>query len=506
MSLAVLSNQTLPLPILLDTVRHAETGHLSLDQARNARSTAGAIGPYQFLERYLPEFGYGMPTNIPVADVQDPARARELAGQYITGYSQHHDFQTPLQKLVAYNMGPNAAAEWITRGENVSELPAETQDYIRRAAAFLTTATNQNQTIEEPKMSDFTYFGIPITSDIASQLQSVHEINKQRLSPEAAAVVPYFENQLKPNASATAVQENVLEAMQNKQMKGAPSNAPAPVLNPAPQASGATTSPALTDPVYIPITQAAGFSANPQPAVSNRRDMSALAMTPPKPIGMNEMLIRMGAAGLGASAKGGLQSLEAIGSTYGAIQDANRQAGLDAYKAQMSALGKQKKGGTADTSPYTGAVLDSIDVIEGYLEGQGANAVFNNPFNDVTGPFGAMFSNVPGMPAYNVAAQVDTIEAAIGFDRLQAMRDASPTGGALGQVSEMELRLLKSSLGSLRQAQTATEFKRALSRIKEHYLDVVHGKGNRPGGTTQKSGGTTSLNQDDQALIDKYLN
>ena len=94
-------------------------------------------------------------------------------------------------------------------------------------------------------------------------------------------------------------------------------------------------------------------------------------MTPPKPIGMNEMPIRMGAAGLGASAKGGLQSLEAIGSTYGAIQDANRQAGLDAYKAQMSALGKQKKGGTADTSPYTGAVLDSIDVIEGYLEGQG---------------------------------------------------------------------------------------------------------------------------------------
>ena len=56
--------------------------------------------------------------NIPVADVQDPARARELAGQYITGYSQHHDFQTPLQKLVAYNMGPNAAAEWIAREEH----------------------------------------------------------------------------------------------------------------------------------------------------------------------------------------------------------------------------------------------------------------------------------------------------------------------------------------------------------------------------------------------------
>lgn len=489
MSLGVLSNQTLPLPILLDTVRHAETGHLSLNQARNARSAAGAIGPYQFLERYLPEFGYGMPTNIPVADVQDPARARELAGQYITGYSQHHDFQTPLQKLVAYNMGPNAAAEWIARGENIAELPAETQQYITRAAAFLTQQNQQQQNTEEPQMAETTLYGFEFDPQQAAYLEAMGQSG---------------------NAASRAMAERIANERINGMMAQAGAS---PVASTSPAliqgANAATPAPALTNatssPVYIPITEAAGFSTSPQ-VPTNRRDMSALAMTPPKPIGMNEMLIRMGAAGLGASAKGGLQSLEAIGNTYGAIQDANRQAGLDAYKAQMSALGKQKKGGTADTSPYTGAVLDSIDVIEGYLEGQGENALFNNPFNDVTGPFGAMFSNVPGMPAYNVAAQVDTIEAAIGFDRLQAMRDASPTGGALGQVSEMELRLLKSSLGSLRQAQTATEFKRALSRIKEHYLDVVHGKGNRPGGTTQQSGGSTSLNQDDQALIDKYLN
>ena len=122
MSLGILSDPTLPFPILLDTVRHAETGHLSLDQARNARSRAGAIGPYQFLERFLPEFGYGMPANIPVADVQDPARARELAGQYITGYSLHHDFTTPLQKLVAYNMDHRLLRR-IARGEKINELP-----------------------------------------------------------------------------------------------------------------------------------------------------------------------------------------------------------------------------------------------------------------------------------------------------------------------------------------------------------------------------------------------
>ena len=67
--------------------------------------------------------------------------------------------------------------------------------------------------------------------------------------------------------------------------------------------------------------------------------MSAMSMVPsPQQIGFNEMLIRMGAAGLGGSAEGGLQALGAIGDTYGAIQDANRATGLAAYQAQMEAL------------------------------------------------------------------------------------------------------------------------------------------------------------------------
>ena len=64
-----------------------------------------------------------------------------------------------------------------------------------------------------------------------------------------------------------------------------------------------------------------------------------MSMVPsPQQIGMNEMLIRMGAAGLGASAEGGLQALGAIGDTYGQIQDANRATGLAAYQAQMEAM------------------------------------------------------------------------------------------------------------------------------------------------------------------------
>ena len=47
------------------------------------------------------------------------------------------------------------------------------------------------------------------------------------------------------------------------------------------------------------------------------------------------------------------------------------------------------------------------------------------------------------------------------------MRDNSPTGGALGQVSEWELVLLQSVLGSLEQAQTKEQFVYNLDRLQK---------------------------------------
>ena len=100
----------------------------------------------------------------------------------------------------------------------------------------------------------------------------------------------------------------------------------------------------------------------------------------------------------------------------------------------------------------------------------------------VTGVFSAA-SAIPGTKAHDVARTLDTIKANIGFDKLQAMRDASPTGGALGQVSERENILLQSTFGSLAQSQSGDQFKRNLKRLKETYLDIVHGKGKRPVGS-----------------------
>lgn len=83
-----------------------------------------------------------------------------------------------------------------------------------------------------------------------------------------------------------------------------------------------------------------------------------------------------------------------------------------------------------------------------------------------TGIFGGAAAYVPGTKAYDLRQLLETIRANVGFDRLQQMREASPTGGALGQVSDAENRLLQSTAGSLDPKQSREQLQRNLRRIK----------------------------------------
>lgn len=85
------------------------------------------------------------------------------------------------------------------------------------------------------------------------------------------------------------------------------------------------------------------------------------------------------------------------------------------------------------------------------------------------GPVGAISKAVPGTPAFNLAQTILTIKANVGFDRLQQMRDNSPTGGALGQVAVQELDALQSSIANLNQAQNGEQLERNLKKVIEHY-------------------------------------
>jgi hypothetical protein len=60
------------------------------------------------------------------------------------------------------------------------------------------------------------------------------------------------------------------------------------------------------------------------------------------------------------------------------------------------------------------------------------------------------------------------------------MRQASPTGGALGNVSDKQSGLLAEAFGSLRQSQSKDLFLYNLSRVENVLNDIVHGPGNGP--------------------------
>jgi len=86
-----------------------------------------------------------------------------------------------------------------------------------------------------------------------------------------------------------------------------------------------------------------------------------------------------------------------------------------------------------------------------------------------TGFAGARLRGVEGSPAYNLAAELETVKANLGFDRLQQMRDNSPTGGALGAIAVQELIALQSTIANLDPNQSAEQIKANLDRVKQHY-------------------------------------
>ncbi|MCA3704247.1 MAG: hypothetical protein INF12_14590 [Methylobacterium sp.] len=97
-----------------------------------------------------------------------------------------------------------------------------------------------------------------------------------------------------------------------------------------------------------------------------------------------------------------------------------------------------------------------------------------------TGAVGGVLSGVGGTAARDVAGLLDTIKANTAFDKLAEMRKASPTGAALGSVTERELALLSAVRGNLEQSQSDAQLRYNLARLNNTVLDIVHGPGQGP--------------------------
>lgn len=74
--------------------------------------------------------------------------------------------------------------------------------------------------------------------------------------------------------------------------------------------------------------------------------------------------------------------------------------------------------------------------------------------------------------AVNVANTLKTVTSNIAFSRLQAMRDASATGGALGSVTENELAMLMNSLGAVQQNTDPALLRKNLATIRRIWTKI----------------------------------
>ena len=240
------------------------------------------------------------------------------------------------------------------------------------------------------------------------------------------------------------------------------------------------TQPALSD-QSTPAVNPGALANVQQPPAANRRDQTPMSFKP-QGISNADLLIKMGGAGLSSNHLGGTAALGATINAYTDAQDADRSS-LNAYNLALAKAEAKAKGtGTGKNNSAKGLVVN--DDIERAFElvQEDKNGFLSNLFSGdlpATG-WGTLLSAIPGSDANILKNRLMTIKANISFDKLQAMREESPTGGALGQVSTFELQNLMAVFGSLEQSQDANELSYNLRRVQKVYNDVIHGEGNHP--------------------------
>jgi hypothetical protein len=103
---------------------------------------------------------------------------------------------------------------------------------------------------------------------------------------------------------------------------------------------------------------------------------------------------------------------------------------------------------------------------------------------------GQFASNLPIIGKFTAAGQLEsilgTIKGRIGFEHLQRMREASPTGGALGQVSERELGFLQGVWGDMSAAQYDWQIAYNLMRYYVTEAEMVHVGAPPPPGASEE--------------------
>lgn len=107
-----------------------------------------------------------------------------------------------------------------------------------------------------------------------------------------------------------------------------------------------------------------------------------------------------------------------------------------------------------------------------------------------TGLAGTVGNKIPGTSGYDLEQTINTIKANLTVDTLQAMRAASPTGGALGAISDKEDQLLAATVANLSTSQSKAQLLENLNTIKTHYQNWLNIIKSSEGGGSSSTGGS----------------
>lgn len=208
----------------------------------------------------------------------------------------------------------------------------------------------------------------------------------------------------------------------------------APAMGAAPAGTMEQPAPVAAPPPMRPVGGA-------QPAAGE-------APASPNPARLREAARFLGAAGMTDDAKLALDMAKDADETIGAAEKA------------------ESREATADVKGNI--VLQNIDMVK---ESIGSLKDWRG-----TGGLGKLLSiAAPGTVEWDAAALLETVQANIAAGQLQEMRENSPTGGALGNVSDKDIKLLGQILGNITLSVDRSQFMFEMDRLHNITMDTVHG-------------------------------
>lgn len=172
-----------------------------------------------------------------------------------------------------------------------------------------------------------------------------------------------------------------------------------------------------------------------------------------------------------------------------AIEDANAAA---AAKAAPAAAKEEVAQGRRETA--TATIVDAAATARDLAKNEGN-----------LGISGKAWALKPDSEAAELRRQVHVLQSQASIENLTAMRQASPTGGALGSVSEKENAMLAAAAGAIDPDSGPADFARQLDNYERTLLRIVHGpvEGDRIYEATRVEANAEEVPIDD--LVKKYL-